>query len=81
VLNGKDIVLSPNQLQAVYTDVRHWEELIDFINKNKVPKEPYTPMAMFKCTLKTDEFDEEYIGLYTPRQMITDPIYGQMLCK
>jgi len=40
VSNGKDIVLSPNQLQAAYTDVRHWEELIGLINKNGCPKEP-----------------------------------------
>jgi hypothetical protein len=39
VLNGKDIVNSPNQLQDSYTDVRHWSELIDFIEKNEWPKE------------------------------------------
>jgi len=50
VSNVKDIVLSPNQLQAAYTDVRHWEELIDFINKNGRPKEPYTLTSRFKCT-------------------------------
>ena len=50
VSNVKDIVLSPNQLQAAYTDVRHWEELIDFINKNGCPKEPYTLTSTFKCT-------------------------------
>jgi hypothetical protein len=47
VSNGKDIILSPNQLQAAYTDVRHWEELIDFINKNRRPKEPYTLTLRF----------------------------------
>jgi hypothetical protein len=41
VLNGKDMVLAPKQLQALYTDVRHWEELVDFIDKNGGPKEPY----------------------------------------
>jgi hypothetical protein len=40
--NGKDIVLSPNQLQAAYTNVLHWEELINFNNKNGHWKEPYT---------------------------------------
>jgi hypothetical protein len=34
VSNGKNIVLSLNQLEAFCTDVRHWEEIIDFINKN-----------------------------------------------
>ena len=32
VLNGKDMVLAHKQLQASYTDVTHWEELVDFIN-------------------------------------------------
>jgi hypothetical protein len=78
VSNGKDIVLSPNQLQAAYTDVRHWEELIEFINKNGRPKEPYTLTSTFKSTLEKEELDEEYMGLYTNGQMITDPIYGQV---
>jgi len=26
VLNGKDMVLAPKQLQASFTDVRHWQE-------------------------------------------------------
>jgi hypothetical protein len=58
--------------------VRHWEELIDFINKNGRPKEPYILTLRFKCTLEKDELDEEYKGLYTNRQMIMDPIYGQI---
>jgi len=78
VSNAKDIVLSPNQLQAAYTDVRHWEELIDFINKNRRPKEPYTLTFRFKCTLEKDELDDEYMELHTNGQMITDPIYGQI---
>jgi len=41
VWNGKDMVLASKQLQASYTDVRHWEELGDFINKNGSPKEPH----------------------------------------
>jgi len=40
VSNGDDIVESSNQLQAAYTDVRHYEELIDFINTNGGPKGP-----------------------------------------
>jgi hypothetical protein len=74
VLNGKDIVLSPNQLQAAYTNMRDWEELIDFINKIRRPKEPYTLTSMFKCTLDKDELYEEYMELYTNWQMIMDPI-------
>jgi len=78
VSNGKDMVLSPKQLQASYTDVRHWEELIDFIDKNGGPQEPYILTLMFKCTLEQDELEEEYMGLYTHGQMINVPIYGQI---
>ena len=78
VSNGNDIVLSPNQLHAAYTDVRHWDELIDFINKNGRPTEPYILTSKFKCTLEQAELDEEYMGLYTNEQIITDPIYGQI---
>jgi len=78
VSNGNDFVLSPNQLQAAYTDVRHWDELIDFINKNGRPSEPYILTSKFKCTLEQAELDEEYMGLYIMEQMITDPIYGQI---
>jgi len=38
VSNGKDVVLASNQLHALYTDVRHWEELVDFMDKNGDPK-------------------------------------------
>jgi hypothetical protein len=40
VSNGKYRVLVPNQLQALDRNVRHWEELINFIDKNSSPKEP-----------------------------------------
>jgi len=33
VLNGNNIVLSPKYLQALYTDLRYWEELIEFFQK------------------------------------------------
>jgi len=78
VWNGNDIVLSPIQLQAPFTDVRHWDELIDFINKNGRPTEPYILTSKFKCTLEEAELDKEYMGLYTNEQMITDPIFGQI---
>jgi hypothetical protein len=63
VLNGQDIVLSTNQLQAAYPNVRHQEELIDFININGRMKEPYTVTLTFRCTLEKDQLDEEYMGL------------------
>jgi hypothetical protein len=79
VANGNDIVLSPNQLQATYTDVRHWEELIDVINKNGQPKAPYTLTSRFKCTLQKDELNKEYTGLYQHGHMIPDSIHCQIL--
>ena len=54
VSNGKDTVLATKQLQASYTDVRQWEELVDFIDKNGGPKEPYVLKSMFRCTLEQD---------------------------
>jgi len=78
VTNGNDMVLAPEQLQAANTDVRHWEELDDFIEKNGGPKEPYILTSMFRCTLEQDELDEVYMGIYKHRQMINDPIYGQI---
>jgi hypothetical protein len=78
VSNGKDFVLAPKQLQASYTDVRHWEKLVDIINQNSSPKEPYILRSMCKCTLEQDKLDEEYMGIYKHGQMINDPIYGQI---
>jgi len=78
VSNGNDMVLSPNQLQAAYTDVRRWDTLIDFINRNGRPTEPYILTSKSKRTLEQAELDEEYMGMYTNQEMITDPIYGQI---
>jgi hypothetical protein len=36
------------QLQSSYSDVRHWEELIDIIEKHCGPKYPYCLTALFK---------------------------------
>jgi len=47
VLNGKDMVLAHEQLQASYTDVRHWQQLLHFIDKNGGPKEPYILISIF----------------------------------
>jgi len=78
VSNCKDMVLAPKQLQASYTDVRYWEELVDFINNYGSPKEPYILKSMFKCTLEQDELEEDYMGIYKHRHMINDSIYGQI---
>ena len=69
---------SGNQLRASYSDVRHWEELIDFIERNCSPKEPYCLTAIYKCNLMQEELDKEYMGLYAPGQMMNDHLYGQI---
>jgi len=79
VSNGEDMVLASKQLQALYTAVRYWEELVDFINKNGGPQEPIIHSSMIKRTLVQDKLKEEYVGLYIHGQMINDPIYGQIL--
>jgi len=66
------------QLQASYSDVRHSEELIDFVEQNCSLKEPYCGIAIYKCNLMQEELDQEYIGLYAPGQMMNDPLYGQI---
>jgi len=78
VPNGNNDPTSSIPFQASYTDVRHWEELIDFIEKNCGPKEPYCLTALYKCNLTQEELDEEYMGLYAPGQMMNDPLYGQI---
>jgi len=78
VSNGKDMVLAHNQLQASYTEVRHWAHLIDFIDNNGGPKEPYILTSMFRCTLEQDKLEKVYLGLYKHRQMINDPRYGHI---
>lgn len=77
--NGINILIFRTQLQISYTDLRHWEELIDFNNKNAGPKEPYILTSMFMCTLEQDQLAEEYMRFYTPGQMMKRPIYLQTL--
>ena len=81
VSNGKDMVLAPKQLQAPYTDERHGEVLVDFIDKNGGPKKPYILKSRFKCTLELDKLEEEYMGIYKHGKMIKHPIYGQISCN
>jgi len=76
VSNGMNMAPAHKQFQALYTDVRHWEELVDFINKNGGPNELYNLTSMFKCTLQWDELEEEYMGIYKHGQIINDPIYA-----
>jgi len=76
VPNGNNDQTSSMQLQASYTDVRHWEELIDFIERNCSPKEPYSLTAIYKCHLTQEELDKEYMGLYAPGQTMNDHLSG-----
>jgi len=78
VPNGDNDQTSSMQLQGLYTDVRHWEELIDFIEQNCSPKDPYSLTAIYKCNLTPKESDEEYIELYTPGQTMNDRLSGQI---
>jgi len=65
-------------LQASYTDVRHWEELVDFIEQHCGLKEPYYLTGIYKCNLMQEELKEEYIELYALGQMMNDLLYGQI---
>jgi hypothetical protein len=51
MLNGNNDPTSSMQFQALYTHVRHREELIDFIKKNCGPKVPYCLTALYKCNV------------------------------
>jgi len=76
--NGTNDQTSSMQLQASYSDLEHWEELIDFIEHNCSLKEPYCLTAINKCNLTQEGMDEEYMGLYTPGQMMNHPPFGQI---
>jgi len=81
LLNGEDMVLAPKWLQASYTDVRHRQELIDFIHNKWVAQVAYFQTLMVNRISEHDEKDEQYMGIYTNGQMIRDPIYGQIVYK
>jgi hypothetical protein len=76
VSNHKYLVEAHQQLQALYTDVRHGAELLDFINKNGGTNEPYILRSMFKFTMQQAKLEEQYMGLYKYGQMINNSIYG-----
>jgi hypothetical protein len=76
VMNDNNDATTSMQFEASYTDVSDWEELIDFIEKNCSPKEPCCLNALYKCNLKQEELDKEYMGSYPPGQMMNNPLYG-----
>jgi hypothetical protein len=66
VPNGDNDETSSHHFKAWYRDVRNWEELNDFIEKNGSPRELYCLMAKYKCNLMQEEMNEEYMGSYSP---------------
>jgi len=76
VLSGNNDQTSSMQLLVSYTDVRHWEEMIDSIAQNCGPKKSYSLTAICICNLTQEELGEEDTGFYAPRQMMHDPLYG-----
>ena len=78
VPNGNNYQTSCNRLEALYRDMRHWEELIDFIEHNCSLKEPSCLTAIYICNLTQEELDEEYMGLYAPGLMTIDHLYGHL---
>lgn len=75
--NPYDIVQFPNQLPTLYTNVKHWEELIDFIHNNGGQKEVYTLTLMFKFSVTQDKLNEYYIGEMPYGQSILNPCMGR----
>jgi len=63
VLNGSEKLQSPKHLPALYTNVRHWEQLIEVIKQDRGLREPFIPTSILKCALEQDELDKEYTGL------------------
>jgi hypothetical protein len=49
VPNGNNVLTSRMQFQVSYTGVRHWEEVIDFIDNDCGPKQPYCLSALSTC--------------------------------
>jgi hypothetical protein len=78
VPNGNNDPTSSMQFLASYTDISDWEELIDFIEKDCSPKEPYCLTASFICNMMQELLIEEYMEFYAPGQIMNDPIYGQI---
>jgi hypothetical protein len=78
VPNGNNNQTSRKQIQASYTDVRYWKELIEFIEKITSPNEPFCLTAIYQRNIMQDELDAMYLQVYTPGQMINDPLYGQI---
>jgi len=73
--NVNNDMTSNMQYNAAYTDVRHCEELIDYMEQNCSPKEPYFLTAIYKCNLTQEELYKEYTELYPLGQTRNDCLH------
>src|SRR5882757_9280693 len=49
--NSNNEETSSMQPQALYPEVKNWEEMIDIIENKCHPKKPYCPTALYQCNL------------------------------
>jgi len=77
--NGNNDLTCSIQLQASYTHLTHWEELLHLIETNCALEEPHCLTAIYKCNLMMEQLDEVYMELLAPGQMMNVPLYGQIL--
>jgi len=57
----RSMIRGQNRLKELGDGPLHWEELIDFIEKNCGLIKPSCPTALYKCNLTQDELEEEYM--------------------
>lgn len=73
-----DAHTSPNQLQILYTAVRHWEKVIDSIEATGGLMEPCHLKVTMKCTLEQKQSVQEHWGLHILREPKSDLIHDQI---
>jgi hypothetical protein len=61
--NGNNDHTSSMQLQALYTDLTHWAELIDFVEQNCNPEEPYSLTAIIQMQLDAGRIGSRVYGI------------------
>jgi len=77
-LNNNDNLLYSMQLRASYPNGRHQDELNDFLNNHSGPNESYIVTLFSMSTLEKYAAATGYMALYTYRQIMHHPIYGQI---
>jgi len=73
------ILLSQNQHQALYTDVRQRDILFDFINTNGGQTKLYVQTSMVMFTSNQEVLDKDYMGWYWHGKIIKTVMNGQIL--